>query len=171
MGAIAFNDNLSRWSVGKVTNMNSLFLGAFAFEGNGLENWDTSRVTDMKSILRHADNFNGDISTWNVSLVSTFYQAFEFCPLNADLSQWDTRQATNMMQMFANAKAFNSTLATWNVARVTNMVEMVRRVSQYWKLGARSSIIGSSTVVLATFISFTKLMLSIAIFQVGMFPV
>ncbi|AVN62052.1 hypothetical protein CG001_00045 [Mesoplasma coleopterae] len=54
--------------------------GAFTtFKGNepldGIQNWDTSNITDMNTVF--GDNFDQDISKWNVSNVTT---NIEFAP-------------------------------------------------------------------------------------------
>ena len=38
--------------------------------------WDTSNITDMQYLFAEAEYFNDDISSWNVSAVTTFKGCF-----------------------------------------------------------------------------------------------
>jgi surface protein len=69
--SVIFNDDLSFWDVSKVTNMFSMFFFASAFIGDGIGNWDVSKVTSMDNMFSGAVVFDGDISQWNVSRLST----------------------------------------------------------------------------------------------------
>ena len=40
--------------------------------GEPISEWDVSRVTDMSKVFKDCSNFNGDISGWNTSQVTTF---------------------------------------------------------------------------------------------------
>jgi len=48
--AAAFNQDLSTWNVGKVTNMDNMFTNAIAFNQN-IDKWNISSVTRMKGML------------------------------------------------------------------------------------------------------------------------
>jgi surface protein len=74
-------------------------------EFNGdLSSWDVSSVTNMSWMFSGAYNFNSSISTWDVSSVTDmrwmFYEAYNF---NSDISSWDVSSVTNMFQMFEGA--------------------------------------------------------------------
>ena len=69
LGASAFNGDLSKWYVAKVTDMTCMFLGASAFSGD-LSKWYVARVTDMTRMLYGASAFNGDLSKWYVAKVT-----------------------------------------------------------------------------------------------------
>ena len=47
-----------------------------------------------------------------------FYETVAF---NGDISGWDTSTVTTMAYMFYSAKAFNQDLNSWDVSRVTSM--------------------------------------------------
>jgi surface protein len=76
--------------------------------------------------------FNGDLSHWNVSQVTTmtmmFYLASAF---NQDLSAWDVSKVTNMASMFNTASAFNQDLSAWDVGQVTTMFSMFYQASAF----------------------------------------
>jgi surface protein len=74
-GASAFNQDLSKWDVSKVTVMASMFYGASAFNQD-LSKWDVSKVTVMASMFYGASAFNQDLSKWDVSKVTTMASMF-----------------------------------------------------------------------------------------------
>ena len=66
------------WDVSSVTNMNSMFNQASAFNAD-LSSWDVSSVTTMGYMFYQASVFNADLSSWNVSSVTTMYRMFHRC--------------------------------------------------------------------------------------------
>ena len=92
-----------------------------------ISSWDVSSVTTMYAALALADLFNQDIGSWDVSNVTTmrsmFYNASAF---NQDIGSWDVSNVTNMYQMFLNAVAFNKDIGDWDVSSVTDMTRMFR---------------------------------------------
>ena len=83
----------------------------------------------MSSIFRNSE-FNGDISTWNVSNVTNmrymFWAAINFNqPLN-----FDTSNVTNMNSMFYEAISFNQPL-NFNTSKVTNMEAMFYEAKKF----------------------------------------
>ncbi len=104
-GASVFNGDISRWKVGNVINMSSMFRDAIEFNQNINYNsitgaWNVGKVTDMSSMFYGAKKFNGDITLWNIGASVT-----------GDI---------NMSSMFYGATAFNQDLSGWDVSRVTN---------------------------------------------------
>ena len=62
-----FNGNLSRWQVGQVTDMRSMFEGATSFNGD-LSGWNVGQVTDMDWMFRDATSFNRQLGgSWSAS--------------------------------------------------------------------------------------------------------
>ena len=107
-----------------VTNMNRMFAGATAINGD-LSGWDVSSVTDMSSMFYTAYAFNGDLSGWDVSSVITMrYMFFGAHAFNDDLSGWDVSSVTTMNGMFSSAHVFNGNLSGWDVSSVTDMGSM-----------------------------------------------
>jgi len=68
-GAHAFNQDISRWNVAAVINVNYMFRGAFAFDANiGL--WNTTSVITCFYTFQSATSFNQNIASWNTASVS-----------------------------------------------------------------------------------------------------
>lgn len=61
-----FNEDISEWSVGNVTEMWGMFLGASSFNQD-LSKWDVSSVVDTKGMFSGASSFNQDLCTWGVN--------------------------------------------------------------------------------------------------------
>ena len=73
----------------------------------------------MEEMFQEASAFNGDLSSWDVSNVTTMEAMFcEASAFNGDLSSWDVSNVTTMRQMFYSASAFNrATTADWNLIK------------------------------------------------------
>jgi hypothetical protein len=73
----------------------------------------------MHGMFAHAKRFNGDISKWTVSSVTTFQGMFHTAEaFNRDLNLWDVSRATSLKNMFIHAKSFSQTLCgTWATSR------------------------------------------------------
>ena len=116
-----FNQDISGWDVGNVSDTASMFFCDCAFNQD-ISGWDVGRVTNMSSMFSNAIVFNGNISSWDVSNVtnmsSMFYSAIVF---NGNISSWDVSNVTNMNSMFNNAIVFNGNISGWDVSSATNM--------------------------------------------------
>ena len=64
----SFNSDISRWEVGRVTNMRYMFDSASSFNIDN-SSWDVSLVTNMYGMFYQASSFNSNISNWDVSSV------------------------------------------------------------------------------------------------------
>ena len=96
------------------------------FEAN--LNWlDVSEVTDMNNLFRDAyfNEFNGDISRWNVSNVKTMFQMFMWTSFNGDISNWNVSNVVNMRSMFENS-SFNGDISKWDIQNVRDMTYMFK---------------------------------------------
>ena len=123
--AFEFNDDISRWNTGAVTNMEGMFQDSNSFNVD-ISNWDVSRVTSMARMFANANNydphndceFNQDISRWDVSKVEAMTGMFE-CPqgvakFNQNISRWNVSRATDMTSMLQNTEGFGYKLC-WNL--------------------------------------------------------
>ena len=96
-------------------------------EFNGdLSGWDVSSVTSMHGMFYSAAAFNGDLSGWDVSKVTSMHGMFRnVASFNGDLSGWDVSKVTSMHGMFDSAAAFNGDLSGWDVSSVTNNMDLM----------------------------------------------
>ena len=69
---------------------------AAAFNGD-LSKWGVARVSEMAHMFYHSYKFNSDVSKWNVAAVTNMYRMFlragKFC---SDVSEWDVANVTAM---------------------------------------------------------------------------
>ena len=113
-GAINFNQDISRWNTGNVTNMSGIFNSAINFNQN-ISNWNVTKVTDMSNMFNGAINFNQNISRWNTGNVTNMSNMFNSATnFNQDISEWETGKVTDMSGMFNLATNFNQNIGSWN---------------------------------------------------------
>jgi surface protein len=84
----------------------------------------------MDNMFENATAFNGNISGWNVSMVTEMDRMFAGASVfNQDLSNWNTSSATTLQAMFNGAIIFNnglsagesSTIMNWSTSSVTTI--------------------------------------------------
>ncbi len=101
-----------------------MFSGASKFNGD-LSAWDVSTITSFSNIFRDATLFNQDLSYWNVAaamdLDGMFWGATAF---NQDIGNWQVDSVKRMNAMFKNATSFDQDISGWNVSAVTSMTNM-----------------------------------------------
>ena len=117
-----------------ITDMSELFKdkkNTADFNGS-LSNWNVSNVTSMNSMFEHAINFNQDISFWDVSNVTDLTGMFEGASVfNQPLNNWDVSNVTSLSVMFRDAKAFNQPLNSWNVSSVERMFAVFQSANSF----------------------------------------
>merc|ERR1719421_2068398 len=122
--ASSFNQDLSGWNTGSVTDMSYMFSGATSFDQD-LSSWNTGSVTSMTSMFTAASSFDQDLSSWNTGSVTDMSFMFEQASsFNQDLSSWNTGSVTNMYAMFYDASSFNQDLSGWDVSQVDRNIDM-----------------------------------------------
>lgn len=118
--------DLSAVCTSLIKNMNGLFYGQNNFNQD-ISSWDVSNVTHMGGMFAYAYSFNQDIGSWDVSNVirmdSMLWLAYIF---NQNIGDWNVSNVTNMNWMFDEANAFNQNINSWNVSKVTDMSYMFR---------------------------------------------
>ena len=109
-----------------------IWIGQKLFGDDGNFNWiDTSEITDMSELFKGSD-FNGDISQWDVSNVTSMYQMFMRCHyFNKPLNDWDVSKVRNMSGMFDMATEFNQPLNNWKLSSVIVIVDMFHSAYQF----------------------------------------
>jgi surface protein len=115
-----------------VTSLSSMFWKCDNFNSD-LSMWDVSNIKNMSGMFQGCHNFNGNISNWNTSNVTNMAIMFtEASKFNQNLSNWDTSNVTNMHSMFSRCFSFNQPLSLnkWNISNVRNMIGMFMHTSK-----------------------------------------
>jgi surface protein len=103
-----------------VTDMTQIILDSF--EGN-ITNWDVSNVTSMRLMFFNT-TVNQPIGKWDVRNVKDMSFMFSESYFNQPIGDWDVSNVTNMFGMFERAWGFNQPIGNWDVSKVTNMRKM-----------------------------------------------
>ena len=116
IGCDKFDNDLSKWNVSNVTNMEKMFIGCRTFKGIGLSSWDVSNVEDMSGMFKNCINLSEDLSNWNVSNVKYMSSMFYYCLLfDCNLSKWDVSKVVLFNEMFDNCEIFKGKgVDKWN---------------------------------------------------------
>ena len=104
----------------KIYTMANLFTRCEEFNGD-ISEWDVSNVKSMVSMFKGCSKFNQSLNTWDVSKVELMGSMFDGCTnFNQPLDNWDVSNVENMIYMFNNCKSFNQPLNNWNVSSIKN---------------------------------------------------
>jgi surface protein len=112
---------LNKWRTVKVTNLFNTFEGAGLTDVD-LGAWDVSKVTTMQSTFMNAAKFAGNgLDQWQTGSVTTLDKTFLGSGLTTvNLGTWDVTQVTTLMNTFRNTIAFEGNgLGKWAVAKVS----------------------------------------------------
>jgi surface protein len=117
---------ISSWATYSVTNMSSMFKNAENFNGD-LSGFQVNSVTDMTDMFYGASSFNGDLSGWSVTQLVNARRMF----LGASsfegygLEGWNTSALQDASYMFAGCSSFNGQIGNWVTSSVTSMGYML----------------------------------------------
>jgi surface protein len=130
---------IGKWCTSGVTDMSYLFKHVATFSpepgdpfsrtkgifNDDISSWDVSAVTSMREMFFDQSCFNQNLNNWDVSSVidmqGIFYLATSF---NQPLDCWNVSSVTNMGSAFFFATSFNQSISRWDVSSVTNMGAM-----------------------------------------------
>ena len=122
--------DLSNLDVSKITNMENLFKHSL-FDGD-ISNWNVSNVSTMNQMFFSAESFNQSIGNWDVSKVTNMLDMFSFAiKFNSPLNNWDTSNVTTMNGMFYDAEKFNSDISDWDVSNVEDISFMFAYTKEF----------------------------------------
>ncbi len=81
-------------------------------------------VEDVIDLLFEGrEDFNQDISNWDVSNVSNMKGMFAGATsFNQDISNWDVSNVSNMFAMFDTATSFNQNLSKWDISNAESFI-------------------------------------------------
>ena len=135
--------SLNHIDVSGIDDMSYLFSDRHhnIMEFNGdISKWDVSNVTSMGGMFGYS-KFDKDISEWDVSNVkdmSSMFLRSSYTGKDSGISKWDVSSVTNMNDMFAYSK-FDGDLSKWNVSNVEDMESMFYRSNFTGKNGSLSN--------------------------------
>ena len=120
----AFNQDISGWDVSNANIMQNMFRDCPFNQSIG--NWDVSNVTNFKGIFRDNDAFDQDLSGWGDKLgnVVTMREMFRGSDYNGDLSSWDVSNVVSMWDMFKDSGFNNPSIINWDLSGLDNMETM-----------------------------------------------
>jgi hypothetical protein len=122
--------DLTFWDTRKVESMSSAFQNT-SFDVD-VSTWDVSAVTTMSFMFSRATGFNGDVSEWDVSKVSFMGMMFRGAStFNGDVRRWDVARVHDMDSMFEGAESFECDLGRWDVSKVKKMQKMFRNATSF----------------------------------------
>ena len=87
---------------------------------------DVSKIDNMEELFWQFDEFNGDISQWDVSNVEDMSCMFQESAFSGDISHWNTKNVHYMNAMFSSSE-FNGDISQWDVSNVNLAFCMFKR--------------------------------------------
>ena len=119
--------SIDQWGTIKWTSMQNAFFGCSKLTiADGAGAPDLSKVTVLNNMFADSGiNTTGNLNSWDVSNVRSFYRMFISCPnFNQPLDQWDVSNADSLRGIFHHAINFNQDITSWNVGKCRNFSEM-----------------------------------------------
>ena len=111
----------------------------------------------MTQTFHMATIFDRDLSSWNVSSVTTMRGMFSSTQsfrnsFTTGIGNWDVRSVQDMTNMFNNAVAFNTDISKWPIGNVKSFNNMFSGASSFnQSLCAFGSIISKNATVAGMF--------------------
>lgn len=158
--------DLSTWNTSNVTDMSYLFDSCYALQSANLKELNTSNVTNMQrmfyncakltsldistlntsNVTNMAQMFNGvkvselDLSHFDTSKVTIFYETFRNCTnvLNFNINHFNVSNVTTMYGMFQNCQFASLNLSNWVTSQLTDTQNMFRGCTALTHLDIRN---------------------------------
>jgi len=105
--------------------LNSMFRSCSSLTTPDFSAWDTSNQTNLRYTFYQCPNFNGNISTWDTSNVTTFTDGvtstFRNCTsFNSDISGWSFASTTDLSNFLSGCQSFNQDVSNWDMSTITD---------------------------------------------------
>jgi surface protein len=136
--------SFSNWNPAKVNNMSQMFQNQASSTRpvagvgpTGLGSWDVGKVENFSAMFEYcAEDFNPDVTNWNVSSATNLQTMFAHTAMNRSLASWDVSNVQYMHALFRDTSpSVNLGLSNWNTSSVTD--------TSYMFMGVDCSQIGS----------------------------
>ena len=98
---------------------------------NNVNLWDTSGITNFFGMFQDCDNFDEDVSGFDMTNAQSCWVMFLACTSfnnggSPNINDWNiTSSCTNLRTMFANCAVFNQPIGGWDVSGVTTFRTML----------------------------------------------
>ena len=135
---VSYGIDPERVCTSKITSMAGFFFhpgGSYTMASSHLKryspdldisSWDVSNVTSMEGMFKNHEN-TSDLSHWDVSNVTNMSGMFANAGGLSGISNWDVSNVEDMSSMFIGAyNILENDISDWDVSNVTNMSEMFR---------------------------------------------
>ncbi|GAA0729991.1 hypothetical protein GCM10009430_40780 [Aquimarina litoralis] len=130
-GATSFEDHkdiMNSWDVSNISNMWGVFDTATVFNEN-ITSWNVGNVTNFSRMF-YQSGFSQNIGGWNIgeqvtgtiNMTEMFARATSF---NQDLSNWDMSKVSSLREMFRQNFGYDQSLGDWDISSVTDMRNML----------------------------------------------
>jgi surface protein len=119
--------DIKQWGNIVWSNFSSAFRGASNLVGTFTDAPNLANVTVFENLFRDCSSFSANLSSWDVSNVTSFKEAFLIFGVTAPstpvsgLGYWDMSSATTISAMLRNQTNYNEDLSSWNVSNVSDM--------------------------------------------------
>ncbi|MDO4940923.1 MAG: BspA family leucine-rich repeat surface protein [Erysipelotrichaceae bacterium] len=132
--------DLSKWNMGKVTSVASMFSGTYEFKSITFPSKNkTSCLTTMSNMFynnNYLDTINMNVfDTSNVTDMSNMFYMCKILKHTGNINNWDVSNVTDMSQMFYGTWNIiideTGDLNSWNVAKLQNKEDMFSNSSSY----------------------------------------
>ena len=117
----------------KVTDMSHAFDGMEEFDED-ISGWDMSNVVNTKAMFSGCRNFTGKNigEKWNVSNVCSMFAMFCGCTqFNEDISNWNVENVANFNSFLFNCSNFNQDVSSWNIKGVRRAAGMFQGCKKF----------------------------------------